>query len=142
MIMNRAIKFIFAVCLTVGLAAVAAEKGKAQLDCPVRGGEIDKEVFVDFDGKRIYFCCPGCDTKFLKDAKANVAKMEKEGIKLAPAICPVSGEEADADLSAEHGGKTYYLCCKKCLKKFRADPAKYTGEKKSHGGHDHGKHKH
>ena len=143
--MNRAIIWIAVAMTAVATSLYAAEGGKAQTNCPVRGGEIDKEVFVDVDGKRVYFCCPGCDSKFLKDASANVKKMEKDGIKLAVAICPVSGDEAEADLSATHAGKTYYLCCKKCLKKFKADPAKYLAKKKGHDGHDHhdhGKHKH
>jgi YHS domain-containing protein len=42
--------------------------------------------------------------------------------------CPVSGEEFVVDASSpkvEHGGKTYYMCCGGCKKKFEADPAKY-----------------
>ena len=42
--------------------------------------------------------------------------------------CPVSGEEFVVDASSpkvEHDGKTYYLCCNGCKKKFEADPAKY-----------------
>lgn len=42
--------------------------------------------------------------------------------------CPVSGEEFVVDASSpkvEHAGKTYYMCCGGCKKKFEADPAKY-----------------
>src|SRR4051794_28647670 len=42
--------------------------------------------------------------------------------------CPISGEEFVVDASSpkvEHEGKTYYLCCNGCKKKFEADPAKY-----------------
>jgi YHS domain-containing protein len=45
--------------------------------------------------------------------------------------CPVSGEEFVVDASsphAEYNGKTYYFCCGGCLKKFQADPAKYTNK--------------
>ena len=133
----------------VALAAVTsfAAPNASQTKCPIKGGDIDKEVYVDIDGKRVYFCCPGCDGKFLKDGKANIKKMEAKGIALASAICPVSDEEADADLPVTHKGKTYYLCCKKCLKKFKANPDKYTGKKAaathkgSAKGHGHDKHK-
>jgi YHS domain-containing protein len=127
------------------ISLYAAEGSKAQTHCPIEGGKIDKDVFVDVDGKRVYFCCPGCDTEFLKAGSANVKKMEKDGIKLATAICPVSGDEGEPDVSFKHGERTYYVCCKKCLKKFKSDPVKYLQKKKGHGGHDrhdHGKHKH
>jgi Cu+-exporting ATPase len=42
--------------------------------------------------------------------------------------CPVSGEEFVVDASSpkvEHEGKTYYMCCGGCKKKFEAEPAKY-----------------
>ena len=35
--------------------------------CPVMGGKINKEVYIDYHGKRIYFCCAGCEETFLKD---------------------------------------------------------------------------
>jgi len=42
--------------------------------------------------------------------------------------CPVSGEEFVVDATSpkvEHAGKTYFMCCAGCKKKFEADPAKY-----------------
>lgn len=42
--------------------------------------------------------------------------------------CPVSGEEFTVEATspkAEHDGKTYFLCCSGCKKKFEADPGKY-----------------
>jgi YHS domain-containing protein len=45
----------------------SGKKLKPQTTCPVMGGEIDKKVFVDYDGKRVYFCCPGCIETFKKD---------------------------------------------------------------------------
>lgn len=41
-----------------------------QTACPVMGGDIDKEVYADYRGVRIYFCCPPCIEKF----KANPDK--------------------------------------------------------------------
>jgi Cu(I)/Ag(I) efflux system membrane fusion protein len=61
-----------------GPAAGAASR--RQTHCPVMGGEIDPKVFVDHKGMRIYFCCPGCDTKFKKDPEAYIAKMRKAGV--------------------------------------------------------------
>ncbi|MCJ8328640.1 MAG: YHS domain-containing protein [Lentisphaeria bacterium] len=40
-------------------------------------------------------------------------------------LCPVSDEEIDADIFTEYEGKKVFFCCKGCMKKFKADPAKY-----------------
>lgn len=63
----------------------AGEKGKAQTLCPIMGGAIDKTAYVDYEGKRVYFCCSGCKSTFLKDADKYVKKMESEGIVLETA---------------------------------------------------------
>jgi len=31
------------------------------------GNPIDKSVYVDYKGKRVYFCCAGCPETFNKD---------------------------------------------------------------------------
>jgi len=41
-------------------------------------------------------------------------------------ICPVSTEDVDQEITYKYNGKTYALCCNKCLKKFKADPEKYS----------------
>ena len=38
-----------------------------QSTCPVMGGPIDKSVYVDYKGKRVYFCCAGCPETFKQD---------------------------------------------------------------------------
>jgi YHS domain-containing protein len=67
-------------------------RGKAQAICPVMGGEIDREVFVDYQGQRVYFCCPGCREPFLKEPQKYLEKMKAEGVTLeaAPAPAPES----------------------------------------------------
>ena len=42
----------------------SAEETQVQKTCPVMGGEINKETYSDYDGKRVYFCCPGCIGEF------------------------------------------------------------------------------
>ena len=58
---------------------------KAQTICPIGGDAIDKASFVDYKSERIYMCCDGCKSKFSADADNIVAKMKKDGIKLATA---------------------------------------------------------
>ena len=61
--------------------AQAAESA-AQTVCPVMGGKINKDVYVDYRGKRVYFCCPGCEKKFLEDPEKYIQQMEAEGVVL------------------------------------------------------------
>ena len=52
--------------------AVAAE----QTVCPVlEGNPIDKQIFVDYQGKRVYFCCASCKTTFLNDAEKYLVRL-------------------------------------------------------------------
>lgn len=47
----------------------------SQKTCPVMGGKIDPQVSVDYEGKRVYFCCPSCIKTFEKDPKKYLAKL-------------------------------------------------------------------
>ncbi len=49
-----------------------------QKRCPVMGGEIDPAVFLDYEGRRIYFCCPECIEEFKKDPEAYLRKVDEE----------------------------------------------------------------
>lgn len=41
-----------------------------QTICPVMGGAINKNMFAEYKGKKVYFCCAACMEKF----KANPEK--------------------------------------------------------------------
>ena len=43
--------------------------------CPVMGNPIDKDVYVEYKGKKVYFCCPDCKAKFNADPEKYVAKL-------------------------------------------------------------------
>lgn len=38
-----------------------------QITCPVKGGPIDKAIFTEYQGKKVYFCCQECLDKFKAD---------------------------------------------------------------------------
>jgi len=64
-------------------AAKTAEQAvKKQTICPVMGGEVNKKLFVDADGKRIYVCCKDCLGTLKKDPTKYIALLEKQGITL------------------------------------------------------------
>ena len=63
-------------------ALVAAKDCQSQKKCPVMGGTINKNVYADYEGKRVYFCCDSCISTFKKDPAKYVKKLEDEGIVL------------------------------------------------------------
>ena len=55
------------------------------------------------------------------------AQESSKEIQLNDAQCPVmTSRAADKELSTEYNGGTIFFCCKNCLAKFNADPAKYA----------------
>lgn len=58
------------------------EAGLAQTTCPVMGGAINKDLFFDYEGKRIYVCCEGCLGKVEEDPEKYVKQLEDEGVVL------------------------------------------------------------
>ena len=53
-----------------------------QTKCPVMGGKIDKKLYVEHKGTKIYVCCKACIKK-IKEDPDKYLKMVKEG-KSAP----------------------------------------------------------
>ena len=77
---------ILALALTAFVAGgLCAADPKPQTTCPVLAGNIDKSVYADYKGKRIYFCCKGCDAEFNKDPDKYMKKLQEEGVTLQPA---------------------------------------------------------
>ncbi len=73
---------IFSLSLAA-LPAPAQEKapaGKPQTVCPVMSGQINKNLYVDHQGQRVYFCCDACIAVFKKDPEAYLKKMREAGV--------------------------------------------------------------
>ncbi len=48
--------------------------------CPIKGGEVDTETAtVEYEGKTIGFCCPGCDDKFSKNPEKYLKNLSEDG---------------------------------------------------------------
>ncbi len=46
--------------------------------CPVmEDNEINKDIYVDHEGKRVYFCCPGCVQVFQADPDTYMERLKK-----------------------------------------------------------------
>jgi YHS domain-containing protein len=112
-------------------AAVKLRDEGTQKTCPVTGDPIDKSVFVDYQGKRIYFCCASCKNDFGKDQEKYLKKMANDNEKpahlaLVPQkTCPVMGGSIDKKVFSDYKGTRVYFCCPSCKAEFKKDPEKY-----------------
>ena len=94
---------IVGLCLFLLLCFAGSVFAAPQTKCPVMGGDINKEVYVDHEGKRIYFCCPACVPKFKEDPEKYLAKMKELGEE--PEDIPTEGNDAaPAEHDANHEG--------------------------------------
>ena len=126
---------------------IAADQAPENAVCPVMGNPVDPEITVDYEGRRIGFCCPGCDKVFLEDPEKYLKKVDAELARRdagegeqadAPAaepldpdrppeneICPVMGNPVDPEFWLDHEGRRIGFCCPGCDRVFMEDPAKY-----------------
>ncbi|MDT8390854.1 MAG: hypothetical protein RRC34_10145 [Lentisphaeria bacterium] len=133
--------FAAVAALAMGIRLVAAEpehddgRGTAtaektlvlQTTCPVMAGKINKKLYVDHDGQRIYVCCQGCIAPLRKDFAKYAKKIEAAGETVAKlqTTCPVMGGKINKKLYVDHDGQRVYVCCQGCIDTVRKDPAKY-----------------
>jgi YHS domain-containing protein len=61
--------------MTMQSATEIATTGE-QTMCPIMDGKpINKAISTEYKGKKVYFCCPGCDTKFKADPEQYISKL-------------------------------------------------------------------
>ena len=56
-------------------AAPATAAAAEQTICPVMGGPINKDIFVEYEGKKVYFCCAQCKGEFEKEPEKYLSKL-------------------------------------------------------------------
>jgi Cu+-exporting ATPase len=71
----------------------------AQKLCPVTDDPINPDIFVDYNGRRIYFCCDMCPPQFKKDPEKYLKKLDEQmksgaGAKPSEAAAPAAAGEA------------------------------------------------
>ena len=57
-----------------GVEAQVASLAEQKI-CPIMGNPIDKSIFVEHEGKKVYFCCAPCLDKFKAEPEKYVAKL-------------------------------------------------------------------
>jgi YHS domain-containing protein len=123
---------IVAAVLSAAPASVADQEkiSPDQTACPITGKGINKDIYVDHDGNRIYLCCPGCKERTTADADKIISRLQAQGIKLAKTtakqtLCPVMGGDINKELYSDHEGNRIYFCCAMCKPIFDKEPVKY-----------------
>lgn len=60
----------------VGAAKAIVAEAIEQKTCPIMAGNpIDKNLFTEYKGKKVYFCCPACKPKFEADPEKYIAQL-------------------------------------------------------------------
>ncbi|MCO8120879.1 hypothetical protein NHH03_03955 [Stieleria sp. TO1_6] len=122
----------------IQLAAAAIARQKI---CPVSGkplGSMGDPIAVDVNQQRVFVCCDGC-VNAVESTPAKYASGRPQitvsastaadaAAIAAQKVCPVMDEPLGAmgtPIKVMVGDKPIYLCCKGCIKKIKAEPAKY-----------------
>ena len=94
------------------IAADTAAPSQPQTVCPVMGGKINKNLFVDSNGKRVYVCCPGCLGDLKADPAKYISKLEQAGVVLEKTPASVAPSAAAKPVAAEVPMQQHGDCCK------------------------------
>ncbi|MGB5685060.1 MAG: YHS domain-containing protein [Candidatus Electrothrix sp.] len=79
-------------CLLMLLSFAGNVFAAPQTKCPVMGGDINKEIYADHEGKRVYFCCAACLPQFKENPEEYLAKLKEAGVE--PEAVPVETGDA------------------------------------------------
>jgi putative intracellular protease/amidase/YHS domain-containing protein len=86
----RLLLLIVAFVLVAG-STPATEPLRPQTTCPDMGGPINKSLYVDYKGKRIYLCCEGCRADVQQEPEKYLKKLEATGQAAQP--IPAAGQD-------------------------------------------------
>jgi hypothetical protein len=121
--------------VVTGPVSAAARRGsddpkatKPQSTCPVMGGRVNRDLYTDVVGQRIYVCCQGCIEKVERDPEAALETIRRNGqyAQSLQKTCTVMGGKIDKSLYVERAGRRVYVCCKGCIAKVEKDFQKHA----------------
>lgn len=147
---NFGVKMFISLVLGLGLCSpwvTAEEPAKGRLEatqkkCPIMGGDISKKVFADFEGKRVYFCCPGCIKKFQAEPRKFLQTFQQAGIVLEAS--PLGKDSNFVSPKKVEAGVQKMAPAHNQSHPVPNDPQPMGGDREgsfdstSHGGHDSG----
>ncbi len=100
---------VIAAAITLGTSPARAEEDEAsagnQTRCPVMGGKINRDIYADHEGQRVYFCCNGCPEQFLAAPEHYLDILRKRGEtpEAAPSEPPATETDEDAGDTEDQG---------------------------------------
>ncbi len=80
-VLSLSVVACLALMLMAGCGKAKTETG--QKTCPVTAGEVNAKIFVEYEGRKIYFCNETCKAEFAKNPKKYVAIVDAELKKIA-----------------------------------------------------------
>src|SRR2546422_344609 len=103
--MKSLLAFTLPLLLLFTVAAAAEDK------CPISGKAAKDDVFLEVNGKKVYFCCDKCP----KTYKKNLGITDDKG----SGKCPISGKESKPETAQIFiKSKTVAFCCGDCKKTY------------------------
>jgi YHS domain-containing protein len=106
------------------------------------GGEINPEVYIEYKGVKVYFCCWGCDDKFLAEPEKYIPKLpeavqqriraaeRRDALRaeLGQTTCPVTGEPVDPSIWINFKGTPVHFAAPAAVGTFMSDSLSYIGK--------------
>lgn len=120
--------FLFAAVAAIALCSVTANHAgdkKFSAKCPVSGKAAVETSFVEHNGGKVYFCCDMCPKAFKADTAKFTAKANQQLVATKQAtqkVCPLTGNELNADTATKVGDATVSFCCDMCKGKVENTP--------------------
>ena len=107
------------------VATLPAKKLHVQTVDLVTGEPINKKIFTDIQGQRVYHSSQEAAQKFKADPETYFKKAAADTLLLEniQKFCPISGDDINKKHYLDYQGRRVYFCCRSCIKTFTADPA-------------------
>ena len=123
-------------------ASAATQQPAAQVKCPVTPEEeIDPEIFTDYRGSRVYFCCERCKKKFEREPEKYSAQLvADQGAPQTPPDQPAAKPDVnglDHPAAHEHGDSDHPDGAETPAAPTTGDAANVYEEHDGHEGHEH-----
>lgn len=107
--------------------AALAKMPRVQVNCPLSGRPIDKEIFVEVAGEKVYTCCNNCKSRYAANPGKYAAKLAASYTYQTK--CPVMGGDINPAVFGDlPSGQRIYYCCANCDKKLQKNPAQYAAK--------------
>src|ERR1051325_9702086 len=113
---------LFAV--SVAIAALVATYSLSKADapgkdvkCPVSGKPVNPEKFVEYNGGKVYFCCPGCPGPFKEKTAKYATKANHQLVQTGQQVqvkCPLTGKDTNPTTAIDIKGVKVAFCCNNC----------------------------